>query len=112
MSQPILLSLIKDLPMIVVALAAVVTACVLWQRAPLSSLLLVLASIWSLFLLIAYPFAYETVVHLTAPSPQSIARLNFAFGLGWSFFRAGFLVLLVMAVYAGRPAAQPSRLSQ
>jgi hypothetical protein len=95
--------------MIVAALGAVVAACVLWQRAPLSSLLLVLACTWSVFLLILYPLAYEVVVHFAAPNPQSIAKLNFAFGVGWSLFRASYLVPLVMAIYAGRPAHKIAR---
>ena len=43
--------------MIVVALGAIVVAVAFWQRAPLSSLLLVLASGLSVVLLLLYPVA-------------------------------------------------------
>jgi hypothetical protein len=102
MSNPILLSLFKDLPMIAVALGAMAVAVVFWQRAPLSSLLLLLASALSVVLLLLYPLAYELAAHLAPSGVQSAAKLNFVFGLGWSLFRAGFLALLVFAIYAGR----------
>jgi hypothetical protein len=94
--------LFNEIPMIVVSFGAIVTAFVLWRRAPVSSLLVVLASISTLVLLIAYPFAYEAAVHLLASNAQSADRIQIAFGVGWSIARAGYLILLVVAVYAGR----------
>lgn len=88
--------------MIAVAIGAVVTAGVFWRRAPLSSLLVILSCLLSVVLLISYPFAYKTVVHVWATDDQSLAQINLAFGFGWSFFRGFYLILLVVAVYAGR----------
>jgi hypothetical protein len=105
MSGPILLSLFESAPMIAVAIGAVVTACVFWRRAPLSSVLVILGCILSVALLVSYPFAYKAVVHVWATDDQSLARINLAFSFGWSFFRAIYLILLVVAVYAGRKLA-------
>jgi len=102
MSHPILLSFFKDAPMFVVAIGAIVVALVYWRRAPLSSLLLVLACISSIVLLVAYPVAYELVVHSMAGSGYSRGSIDFAFQIGWSIFRASYLILLVFAIYAGR----------
>jgi hypothetical protein len=102
MNHPILQNLFTAAPMMVVALGSIVTAVVLWRHAPLSSLLVILACGSSLALLIVYPFAYKAVVHLLAEDAQSLARINIAFGVGWSIARAVYLVLLVVAVYAGR----------
>ena len=102
MNHPILDSLFTSVPMIVVALGAIVTAFVLWRRAPFSSLLVVIACISSIALIIAYPFAYEAVVHLVATDAESVARIRTVFTLGWSIARATYLILFVVAVYAGR----------
>jgi hypothetical protein len=102
MSHHILVSFFKDTPMLVVAFGAIVVAFVFWRRAPLSSLLLVLACICSLVLLIAYPVAYELVVHSEAGSGYSRGRIDLAFQVCWSIFKAGYLILLVVAIYAGR----------
>ena len=88
--------------MYVVAVGAIVVAFVFWRRAPLSSLLLVLACITSIVLLVAYPIAYELLVHSVAGRGYSKGGIDFAFQVGWSFFRAGYLILLVFAIYAGR----------
>ena len=101
-NSAILTNLLTSLPMVIVALGSMVAALVLWRRAPLSSLLVVLACISSLALIIAYPFAYKAVVHLQAGDTQSLARIDNAFGLGWSIARAIYLILLVVAVYVGR----------
>jgi hypothetical protein len=79
-----------------------VTAFVLLRRAPLSSLLVVLACISSIVLIVVYPFAYEAVLHLFATDAQSVAAVRTVFGMGWSIVRATYLILLVIAVYAGR----------
>src|SRR5256885_7027606 len=50
-------NLIIQVPMMVVAAGCMVAALVLWQKAPVSSLLVVLACGSSLALLIVYPFA-------------------------------------------------------
>ena len=88
--------------MIVVAFGAMVAAFIFWRRAPLSSLLLVLACLSSIVLLIAYPFAYELLVHSAADGGYSRAGIDFAFQVCWSIFRASYLILLVFAIYAGR----------
>ena len=88
--------------MIVVALGAMVAAITLWRRAPLSSLLVIIACITSIALIIAYPFAYEAVVHLFATDAESVSRIRTVFTLGWSIARASYLILFVVAVYAGR----------
>ena len=102
MNHPILDSLFNAMPMIVVALGAMVTAIILWRRAPLSSLLVIIACISTIVLLIVYPFAYKAVEHLFVTDAQSDARIRMIFGFGWSIARATYLVLLVIAVYAGR----------
>jgi hypothetical protein len=102
MNHSILHSLFNSVPMIVVALGSMVATFVLWRRAPLSSLLIVIACISSLVLIIVYPFAYEAVVHLSGSDAPSVARINTAFGIGWSIARASYLILFVFAVYAGR----------
>ena len=98
----ILRSLFNSLPMIIVALGSMVAAFVLWRRAPLSSLLVFVACISSLALIIAYPFAYKVVAHFQTGDAESMARVNNTFSLGWSIARAIYLILLVVAVYAGR----------
>jgi hypothetical protein len=102
MSHPILDSLFTSVPMIVVALGAMLAAIILWRRAPLSSLLVIIVCTTSIALIIAYPFAYEAVVHLFATDAESAARIRTAFTLGWSIARASYLILFVVAVYAGR----------
>ena len=102
MSHPILDSLFTSIPMIVVALAAMVAAIILWRRAPLSSLLVIIACITSIALIIAYPFAYKAMQHLFVTDAQSDARIRMLFGAGWSIARSTYLVLFVIAVYAGR----------
>jgi hypothetical protein len=102
MNHPILDSLFTSVPMILVALGAMVTAFVFWRRAPLSSLLVTIACISSIGLMIVYPFAYKAVEHSFVTDAESHARIRTAFGLGWSFARSAYLILLVIAVYAGR----------
>jgi hypothetical protein len=102
MIRPILDSLFTSLPMIIVALGAIAAAFILWRRAPLSSLLVILASISSIALLIVYPFAYKAAQHFFATDPESNARITIVFGMAWSFVRSAYLIMLVVAVYAGR----------
>jgi hypothetical protein len=102
MSYPILDSLITSVPMIVVALGAMVAAIILWRRAPLSSLLVVIACISSIALMVVYPFAYKAMEHLFVTDARSDARIRVLFGIGWSIARAIYLVLFVIAIYAGR----------
>ena len=112
MNHPILDSLFTSVPMIVVAVGAMVAACVLWRRAPLSSLLVVVACITSIGLLITFPFAYKAAQHLFATDAESAARIRRAFGMGWSMARATYLILLVIAVYAGRQRSEERRAEQ
>jgi hypothetical protein len=86
--------------MIAVALGGIATGVVLWKRAPVSSLLLVLACASSVVLLVLFPFAYEFLAGLAPRNTRS--DLNFVVRLAWSVFRAAYLVLLIIAVYAGR----------
>jgi hypothetical protein len=102
MNHPILQQLFDEVPMIVVASASIVAAFVLWRRAPLSSLLLVLACVTSLALLILYPFAYEAAVRSLGTDGRHVASIKIAFAVGWSVARAIYLILLVVAIYAGR----------
>jgi NADH:ubiquinone oxidoreductase subunit 5 (subunit L)/multisubunit Na+/H+ antiporter MnhA subunit len=112
MNHPILDSLFTSVPMIVVALGALVTAIVLWRKAPLSSLLVVIACITSIGLLIIYPFAYKAAQHLFATDAESSARIRTVFGVCWSIARATYLILLVIAVYAGRQHHEEERAEQ
>ena len=98
MAPPILQNLFTSMPMMLVAVACAVVAVVQWRRAPVSSLLVVLACGTSLALLLAYPFAYNAAVHLFANED----RIKVVFAFAWSFARAIYLILLVIAVYAGR----------
>jgi glucan phosphoethanolaminetransferase (alkaline phosphatase superfamily) len=102
MNHPILDSLFNAVPMIVVALGAMVAAIILWRRAPLSSLLVIIACVSSIALLIVYPFAYKVAENLFVTDAQSDSRIRMIFGIGWSIARASYLVLLVIAVYVGR----------
>jgi hypothetical protein len=102
MSHPILLALLRDLPMMAAAIGVMVAAFVLWRRAPLSSLLLVLACGSSLLLLILYPFAFTAVLRFGSADTQSVARISALFGIGWSIFRALYLIVMAVAIYAGR----------
>jgi hypothetical protein len=91
--------LLTELPMIVVCIGCIVVAFILWRRAPSSSLYLVLACSLSLALFFLYPFAWAYVL---ANNYQTEPGIRFAFSFGWSIFRAMFLILLVVAIYAGR----------
>jgi hypothetical protein len=91
--------LTSELPMIIVAIGCIVAAFVFWQRAPSSSLYLVLACSLSLALLFLYPFAWAYVL---AHGYQTVPGISFTFRFAWSIFRGIFLILLVVAIYAGR----------
>jgi len=95
--------------MIIVALGGMVTACILWRRAPLSSLLVMIACASSIALLLVYPLAYELIVHFFATNARTLAEVRTAFGMFWSLVRAAYLILLVIAVYVGRqrPGRRP-----
>jgi hypothetical protein len=110
MSHPILSSLVGELPGILAALGGTATGVVLWKRAPLSSLLLVIACSSSVVLLLLYPLAYELLAGLTSGNDRS--GLNFVVRLLWSIFRATYLVLLIVAVYAGRNHTEHQKAQQ
>ncbi len=85
-----------------VDVGAIAAASMLWRRAPLSSLLIVLACGITLALLIVYPFAYEAVVRALANTHQDVAHVSALFGVAWAVVGAISTTLLVCAVYAGR----------
>jgi hypothetical protein len=101
-NHPILQQLFNQVPMMLVDMGAIVAASLLWRRAPLSSLLIVLACSITLALLLVYPFAYQAVVHALADSRQDVARISALFGVAWAMVGAISTTLLVCAVYAGR----------
>jgi len=101
-SHPILQQLLNQVPMMVADLGAIVTALILRRRAPLSSLLVILACAFTLILLVLYPFAYKAVVRLLAGDSQTVSTINAAFGTAWAVVGAISTTLLVLAVYTGR----------
>ena len=88
--------------MMAVDMGAIVAASLLWRRAPLSSLLIVLACSITLGLLLVYPFAYQAAVRVMANSRQDVARISALFGVAWAMVGAISTALLICAVYAGR----------
>src|SRR5438067_403999 len=97
MNHAILQQLLNQVPMMAVDLGAILAALVLWRRAPLSSLLIVLACSLTLALLLVYPFAYKMVVHVVASGPDDVARISALFGVMWAMVGAISTTLLVCA---------------
>ncbi len=98
----ILQQLLNQVPMMVADLGAIVTAIILWRRAPLSSLFIILACGVTLVLLAIYPFAYRATVRLLAGNAQTVSTINAAFGITWAVVGAISTTLLVLAVYTDR----------
>jgi len=101
-SHPVLQQLFNQVPMMFADLGCIVAALVLWRRAPLSSVLILLACGITLALLIVYPFAWAVAVRLVGGDAQAVARIDILFGIGWAVVGAISTTLLVFAVYAGR----------
>jgi predicted Na+-dependent transporter len=95
----VLRQLLTEVPLIIVCLGCIVAAFSLWQRAPSSSLYVVLACGFTLLLLIAYPAAWWCARTLGA---QTQSAVGVAFSIGWSVARSIATIVLVVAVYAGR----------
>jgi F0F1-type ATP synthase assembly protein I len=91
--------LLTEIPLITICIGCIVTAFIFWRRAPASSLYLVLACGFTLMLLFMYPFAWAIVL---AHGAQTVPGISTAFSVGWSIARGITLILLVVAVYAGR----------
>lgn len=102
MTHPLLFQLFNEAPMVVVMAAVSVTSLVLWKRAPLSSLLILVACIYTLALLLIFPFIHDIVIHRFGTDSQSQAMAYFTFSMIWSTARAFYLILLIVAVYVGR----------
>jgi hypothetical protein len=91
-----------EVPFIIVLIGCIITACILWRRAPASSLYIILACVFTMVLLFMYPFSWAIVL---ANRYQNIPGINTAFSVGWSVARGIATVLFVIAVYAGRKQA-------
>jgi hypothetical protein len=102
---PTLRQILIELPAILVLLACIVVAVVFWQRAPLSSLCIVLINIPTVVLLIVWPVAYHAVVNMLGGGSHAAGVTNLGFRVFWSVFRAVANGLLVFAVYAGRKSS-------
>jgi hypothetical protein len=103
-SQRILQQLLNQVPMMVADLGCIVSAAILWRRAPLSSFFVMLACGATLVLLVGYPFAYTTVVHWLPRDTQTVSTINAVFGTAWAVVGGISTTLLVLAVYTGRKA--------
>ena len=91
-----------ELPLILVLIGCIVAASILWQRAPSSSLYVILACVFTLMLLFMYPFSWAIVL---ANGYQKIPGINTAFSVCWSVARGIATVVFVIAVYSGRKQA-------
>ena len=98
----IFLQFMEQIPMMLADLGCIIAACILWRRAPLSSLLVLLACSVPLLFLIVYPFAYELVLHSFASDAQTTRLIYVLSGVANALVGATFTTLLVIAVYSGR----------
>ena len=99
---PTLRQILIELPTILVLLGCIVVAVVLWQRAPVSSLCIILINIPTVVLLIVWPVAYHAVMNMVGGDSHAAGVTDVGFRVFWSVFRAVANGLLVFAVYAGR----------
>ena len=88
--------------MMLATMGCMAAALILWRRAPVSSLLVVLASIVTILAFVVYPFAFAAAVRSIGSDSESVSRINSTFGFVWSLFRAAYLIVLAVAVYLGR----------
>jgi hypothetical protein len=95
-----------QVPVLVVSLAAVLVILFRWQQAPRGSLWALLAFGLSLVLCLVIPIGQTGVQSWAIQSSVPMAtRASIFAGMGvvWSVLRAITYVLLLVAVYAGRP---------
>jgi hypothetical protein len=91
-----------EVPLILVLIGCIVTACIFWRRAPSPSLYVILACVFTLILLFMYPFSWAFVL---ANGYQNTPGISTAFSVGWSVARGIATVVFVIAVYSGRKQA-------
>ena len=95
-----------QVPVLVVSLAAIVVILARWKQTPRGSLWALPAFGLTLLLCLVIPIGQTGVQSWAIQSSASIATRTSAFaglGVAWSVLRAITYVLLLAAVYAGRP---------
>jgi hypothetical protein len=116
--QQLLVLLLNSIFPILVAVAGIVVAILLWKRAHRSALLLLIASVLQLLLHLAstsfYTFFMPQWAQLHGYTTTERAQLSAAVGMGFAFLYAVVYGLLIWAVAAGRrmptsPPALPMR---
>ncbi|HEY2124859.1 MAG TPA: hypothetical protein VGG94_05290 [Chthoniobacterales bacterium] len=95
-----------QVPVLVVSLTALLVILIKWQQAPRGSLWALLAFGLTLVLCLVIPIGQAGVQSWAMQSTVPIATRASVFaglGVAWSVLRAITYVLLLVAVYAGRP---------
>jgi hypothetical protein len=92
-------------PMILTTLGCLVVALAFWDRAPLGSLLVTIACAITLIGFAVFPLILTVALHTFGSDAQSRLTINNLVAFGWSLFRSAYMILLVVAVYVGRPKA-------
>jgi hypothetical protein len=89
--------------MVITCLAGIIFALVLWRRAALASIYLIVACIVSLVGCLLYPTSEEMIIVFSRGwSPQAANAAWDIFSIAWSILRAVTYILLIVAIYVGR----------
>jgi hypothetical protein len=89
--------------MILTTLGCLVVALSFWDRAPLGSLLVTIACAITLVGFAVFPLILTVALQTFGSDTHSRITINNMVGFGWSLVRSAYMILLVVAVYVGRP---------
>jgi hypothetical protein len=103
MGQSSLQSIAVQAPMILTTLGCLVVALSFWDRAPLGSLLVTIACAITLIGFVMFPLILTVALQAFGSDTHSRIAVNNMVAFGWSLIRSAYMILLVLAVYAGRP---------
>jgi hypothetical protein len=91
--------LLMEAPAIIIYSGCLVAALLFWRRAPAVSLYVLLACGFKLALFVIYPVTWW---YLRTVGIGANPTVRVLFNIGWSLADSLFVVLLVVAAYAGR----------
>src|SRR5437868_5521376 len=87
--------LATELPYALVCVLGIAIALIFWQRAPSSSLYVLLACALTLFLLILHPFAWQIARRVFQGTALTARGVNIMFAVFWSVERGLFAGLML-----------------
>jgi len=89
--------------MILTTIGCLVVALAFWDRAPLGSLLVTVACAITLIAFAVFPLVLTVALQTFGSDTHSRVTINNLVAFVWSLFRSAYMILLVVAVYVGRP---------